>query len=107
MDLSIDNRSKNALLQREDVVFTVKFESAIHSRKQVREALSTALGMPVGQIVLVRLRGGFGVRTAKGLAHAYSSGEAVKTEKKFLLIRDGIISKEEKKAAPKKAPAKK
>jgi ribosomal protein S24E len=108
MDLSVDNRSKNELMGRDDVAFTVKFESAIPSRKQVREALATAIGVPAGQVVLVRLRGGFGVRTAKGLAHAYNSSEALnKNEKKHLLIRDGLAAKVEKKAEPKKAPPKK
>ncbi len=108
MDLSVDLRSKNELLGRDDVSFTVKFEGAVPPRKQVREALSTAIGANAGQVVLVRLRGGFGVRTVKGLAHAYLSTEAMnKNEKKHLLIRDGLAVKEEKKPEPKKAPPKK
>lgn len=107
MDLSVDTRSKNELFGREDVSFTVKFDGAIPSRKQVREALSTAIGMPAPQVVLVRLRGGFGVRTAKGLAHAYLTPESVKNEKRHLLVRDGLAEKAEKKAKAKKAPAKK
>lgn len=108
MDLSVDNRSKNELLGREDVSITVTFDGAIPSRKQVRDALSTAMGIPAGQIVLVRMRGGFGVRTAKGLAHAYSSVELMnKNEKKHLLVRDGLATKEAKAPAKKAAPAKK
>ncbi len=107
MELSVDMRSKNEILGREDITFTVKFDAAIPSRKQVREALSSATGLPAGQIVLVRLRGGFGIRAAKGLAHAYAKVDDLKNERRYLLIRDGLAQKEEKKAEAKKAPAKK
>ncbi len=106
MNVSILSKQENNLLGRTDVTFDVEFESAIPSREQVRSALSAALALPANQIVLVRLDGAFGVHNAAGVAHAYATPAAALRDKKHLLIRDKLATKEAKKAAapaPKKA----
>ncbi len=108
MNISIDSKTNNALLGRTDVRFSLTFEGAMPSRKQVREALSMALSIPAERLSVVRMDGSFGMHTASGLAHAYPTPEAaLKGEKKHLLIRDALLAKEEKKKEEKKAPAKK
>lgn len=109
MNISIDSKNTNALLNRTDVKFSIAFEGGIPSRKQVREALAAALSVPAERIVVVRLDSSFGVHTLAGGAHLYPTPEAaLKSEKKHLLIRDGLATKAEKKKEEKKAaPAKK
>lgn len=104
MNVSIDSKTTNALLGRTDVKFSIDFEGGVPSRKTVREALAAALSIPAERIVVVRLDSSFGVHTLSGSAHIHSSAEAaLKSEKKHLLIRDGLKTKEEKKKEEKKA----
>ncbi len=108
MNISIESKTTNALLNRTDVHFKIEFEGGIPSRKQVREALSAALSIPAERIVVVRLDSSFGLHTLTGISHLYPTAEAaLKNEKKHLLIRDGLAVKAEKKKEEKKAPAKK
>ncbi len=103
MNISIDSKNTNALLNRTDVKFSIAFEGGIPSRKQVREALAAALSVPAERIVVVRLDSSFGVHTLSGIAHLYPTPEAaLKGEKKHLLIRDGLATKVEKKKEEKK-----
>lgn len=106
MNISVESKTANPLFNRQEVAFKITYESATPSRKQVREALSTALGVAIERILLVKLVGSFGVHTAQGLARIYEKPEDAKKDKKHLLLRDGLVAKEEKKAAA-KAPAKK
>ena len=108
MNISIDSRTGNALQGRTDVSFSLTFDNAIPSRKEVREGLSMALSAPSERIVVVRLDNAFGTHQATGVAHIYPTPDAaLKIEKKHLLVRDGLKQKEAKKAKEKKAPAKK
>jgi small subunit ribosomal protein S24e len=108
MNISIDSRTGNALMGRTDVAFSLTFDNATPSRKEVREGLSMALSTPTERITVVRLDNSFGTHRAGGVAHIYPTPEAaLKGEKKHLLIRDGLKAKEAKKAKEKKAPAKK
>lgn len=108
MNISIDLRTGNALLGRTEVTFSLTFEGAVPSRKEVREGLSMALSTPSERIVVVRLDSSFGTHRASGLAHVYPTPEAALAgEQTHLLVRDGLKQKEEKKKEEKKAPAKK
>ena len=109
MNISIDNKTSNALLSRTDVSFSLTYEGAVPSRKQVREALSMALSVGAERLVIVRMTSAFGMHQVKGIAHLYPTPEAaLKGEKTHLLVRDGLKAKaEKKKKESKKAPAKK
>lgn len=108
MNISIDSRTGNALMGRTDVAFSLTFDNAIPSRKEVREGLSMALSTPAERIVVVRMNNSFGTHRVAGIAHIYPTPDAaLKIEKNHLLVRDGLKAKEAKKAKEKKAPAKK
>lgn len=103
MNVSIQSKQENRLLGRTDVGFSVEFEAGVPSREQVRSALATALSVADKQIVMVRIDNGFGVHTATGLAHVYATPEGALKDKKHLLIRDKLATKEAKKPEPPKA----
>jgi len=108
MNISIDSRTGNAMMGRTDVAFSLSFDKAIPSRKEVREGISMAISTPAERIVVVRMDNSFGTHRVSGVAHVYPTPDAaLKTEKKHLLVRDALIAKEEKKKEEKKAPAKK
>ena len=108
MNVSILSKKSRPLFERLDVLFEVSFDSGVPSRKDVRAALCAALSAPVEKILIVRLSTSYGVRKATGIARIYERAEDLAKDKKHLRIRDGLLAKEEKKAAEKKAaPAKK
>ncbi|MDE1798512.1 MAG: hypothetical protein KGH63_03840 [Candidatus Micrarchaeota archaeon] len=102
MNVSIQSKEENKLLGRQDVHFNVEFDAGVPSREQVRSALATALSVADKQIVVLRMDGAFGVHTAAGIAHVYPTPEAALKDKKHLLIRDKLATKEAKKAEPPK-----
>lgn len=107
MELAITDKKENKSLGRTEVTASISFDKAMPSRKEIRDALCAATGSPADQLVIISAKGSFGTRSATVVAHTYAGKEGVKLEKKYLLIRDGLAQKEEKKKAEKKAPAKK
>lgn len=107
MELSIKNKEENKLLSMQTLTCEVSYEKAMPSRKQMREAICAASGVDPSLLVIESIKGQFGTQKAIIKAHAYASKEALGVEKKHLLVRDGLIAKEEKKKAAKAAPAKK
>lgn len=107
MELSIKNKEENKLLSMQTLTCEVSFDKAVPSRKQIREAVCAASGVDPSLLVIDTITGQFGTQKAIVKAHAYASKEALAVEKKHLLVRDGLVQKEEKKKAAKAAPAKK
>lgn len=106
MEMDVRDKKENKLLGRQEISFSVKYEKAMPSRKEMREALSTAMGANAELLVIKHASGTFGAKEAKGIAYLYSDKEAAQKEVKHLRVRDGLAAKEEKKK-DKKAPAKK
>ncbi len=109
MEIEIREKAENAALGRTEISFLVKYESAVPSRKEVREKLISALSCDPKLLVIARIQPSFGSRTARAEARLYNSEKALLAEKKHLLVRDGLREKEkkgEKAAAPKSPPAK-
>ena len=106
MDLAVKNKKENKSLQREELTCEVGFEKAMPSRKQLREAICAATGVPPEFLVIVSAKGSYGTNKAIILANAYKSKEAMGVERKYLLVRDGLMEKQQKQAK-KSAPSKK
>jgi ribosomal protein S24E len=107
MNISINSKVQNPVIGRYEVEFAVFYDGPIPSRKEVREALATALSEPAERLVVVSIKSSSGSHSSLGIAHVYPTKEAaLKWEKKHLLIRDGLVEKQEKKES-KKAEAKK
>lgn len=71
MEIEIESRKDNKLLQREEVHFTLRYEGKTPSRHKVRKQLKDLLGKNV--IILEYLRPVYGASEARGYARAYSS----------------------------------
>lgn len=102
MDFNIVDKKDNPSLKRQEISFSAGFDASIPSRAQAKQALSSALSIPIERIVLVKLEGSYGSHSASGFAHVYENAEDAKKGKKHLLIRDGMAAKEAKKEKKKK-----
>lgn len=98
MQIKIQQKVENKLLNRQDVTFLVDHAGApTPPRLEVRSKLAAVLNCKEDQVYIVALAGVFGSSTSKGEARFYPSSEtALAREQKHILRRHK--TKEERKA---------
>jgi ribosomal protein S24E len=107
MQIKIQQKVENKLLNRQDITFLVDHAGApTPPRLEVRAKLAAMLNCKEDQLYIVAVAGVFGSSTSKGEARLYPSSEiALVREQKHILTRHK--TKEERKAEEsKKAEAK-
>jgi small subunit ribosomal protein S24e len=102
MELDIKNKRENSLLNRIEVQFIVHHpNNPTPKRANVREELSKAMKVPKDRVVVDNMKSAFGVHSTKGYAKIYKSKEAaMEIEREYLLKRNKLESKPEKKDEP-------
>ena len=97
MEIEIESRKDNKLLQREEVRFTLRYEGKTPGRSKVRKQLKDMLGKNV--IILEYLKPVYGVSEARGYARGYSSEKkAREIEPEYIVERNlsgGLEPKED------------
>ncbi|KAA0004915.1 MAG: 30S ribosomal protein S24e [Thermoplasmata archaeon] len=95
MEIEIESRKENKLLEREEIYFRLKYEGATPSRKKIREQLK---GMGIkGFIVIDHVKPLFGAREAKAYAKVYPSEQKARAiEPDYIIKRNVSGGKEEK-----------
>jgi len=97
MEIKVTEIRENKLLGRKEIYFDVIHEGeATPSRKDVKGKLVAMLDLNPETVVVQYVRSHFGSRVSKGYAKAYESRERMLyIEPEYVLVRDGIITKEE------------
>ncbi|ASA76794.1 MULTISPECIES: 30S ribosomal protein S24e [unclassified Thermococcus] len=97
MEIKVTEIKENKLLGRKEIYFDVIHEGeATPSRADVKGKLVAMLDLDPETVVVQYIRSYFGSRVSKGYAKAYESKERMLyIEPEYVLIRDGIITKEE------------
>ncbi|WP_258083202.1 30S ribosomal protein S24e [Thermococcus thermotolerans] len=97
MEIKVTEIRENKLLGRKEIYFDVIHEGEpTPSRADVKGKLVAMLDLNPETVVLQYIRSYFGSRVSKGYAKAYESKERMLyIEPEYILIRDGIITKEE------------
>lgn len=100
MEINVENRRENTLLEREEIRCSIVYDGATPTRKKIKEALKNNLGVS-GYIVIHKIQPFFGMKKATVYAKIYPS-EAIarKTEEAYRLTR-GETKKSEEKEEPK------
>jgi len=103
MELEIQNKKENPLLDRTEVHFILHHPNQPSPKREaVREALSKELSVQKDRIVVDHLKSSFGIHDTKGYAKIYSKKEVAKEiEREHLLKRNNLLDKKEKKEEPK------
>jgi ribosomal protein S24E len=97
MNIKIEEKINEPLFERTKIKFLVEFDGPIPTREQIRQSLITILAATPNTLVLQPLRSFCGKRLIKATANLYQNEKApLKYEKKYILIRNKIIQKEEK-----------
>lgn len=104
MEVEIISKKDNKLLERKEINAVVTFEAATPSRKELREAVGTKLGLNPDLIILNSVVNEFGSKRIRVLAHSYTDmKKLIDTEPEYLRKRDGI-GVEKKEEEPAEAP---
>ncbi len=98
MEIEVENRRENKLLEREEIEFIVKYEGATPPRHKIKEALKNHLNLK-GYIVIHKIQPFFGMMQARVYAKVYPS-EAIarKVEEEYVLRRNTKKAGEAKEA---------
>ena len=104
MEIAIDGKRENLLLNRVEVDFKVAHVAEpTPKRDQVRDELAKLLKVTKDRVVVDHMESSFGKGESAGYAKIYKSKEeAVKLESDYVLVRNGLAQKKEKKAEEKK-----
>ena len=107
MEVQIDSKKNNQLLNRTEVYFTVKhLGEKTPNREIVRNELAEKLNAKKENIVVDYIRPGFGTNETAGYAKVYSSLQKVKElEETHILIRNKLIEGKKKEKTSEKKPA--
>lgn len=97
MEIKIVEERDNPLLKRKEIKFDVSFTGPTPSRKQIKEALCSKLGVDASLVVIDVVEQGYGCSQARGYAKVYKSKEAMGVEERYKLERDAGVKKAEKK----------
>ena len=99
MNLSIINQIENPLLERTELIFKVAHPGEKPPRKDVvKEAIANQLNAKKDLVIIHRMNPIFGSQEIQGEAKVYKKAERIlEIERKHILIRNGLLKKEEKK----------
>ena len=88
MDIQITANTRNELLLRNEVEFTLTFDGATPSRKEIIGKLGALLNANEETMALDSIKTQYGSHIGKGLARIYDTPEARgRTEREYLIAR--------------------
>ncbi len=101
MEIEIISKKDNPLLERTEVHFKATHgKEKTPQRDAVRDKLAAILNAGKDKLVVDRMKSDFGKSVTIGYAKLYKTKEqAMKVERDYVLIRNGLKAKEAKKAA--------
>jgi len=104
MEIEIDSKRNNPLINRTEVYFTVRHDGmGTPNREIIRSELAAKLNVKKEDVVINNLQSSFGIRESTGYAKIYSSVEKAKEwERRHILERNKLVEKEEKKTKEEK-----
>jgi small subunit ribosomal protein S24e len=108
MEIEIDSKKNNPLINRTEVRFTIRHKGeSTPNREIVRSELAEKLNVKKEDVVVDNIHTSFGVQQIKGYAKIYNTVENAKGwERSHILERNKLIEKKAKKEGEKKAAEK-
>ncbi len=105
MEAKITKTNENKLFSRQEVSAAISFGKSTPTRKEMRELVSAKIGANPETVILRAVKSKFGTREVNAVFHIYATKEKMaEAEPYYLLVRDGMAKKKEKKPKQKTAP---
>ncbi|MFO1533581.1 MAG: 30S ribosomal protein S24e [Thermoplasmatota archaeon] len=107
MDIQIQQNKENALLDRREIVFTLRHDGeTTPSRVQVRQLIASQIGTKTENVIVESMESEYGRGASRGVARAYKSAEAARsTERTHFLKRNQLYIEKPKKGEKKEGEA--
>lgn len=107
MKIEIESKKENVLQERMEMYFRVDHQGEpTPSRDAIKSKLAELLNVQKERVVIASARTEFGKSETRGYAKVYDSVDAAKKhESKYVLVRNKLIQREEKKKAEAAKPA--
>ncbi len=106
MELKIEKRTENKLLNRTEINFSVSAEGATPSRKEIKAAIQGSLKVDDDLIVIDRIDNQYGTTNAVGRALVYSDKGSMGLASQYKMRRDRGEKGKKAEGGAKKAEAK-
>ncbi|MCK4233733.1 30S ribosomal protein S24e [candidate division WOR-3 bacterium] len=107
MEIEIDSKKNNPLLNRTEICFTVRHEGgSTPNREIIRSELAEKLNVKKENIIVNTINTSFGIQETTGYAKIYSSVAKAKDGERRHILKRNLIGVEEKKKEEKKTEAK-
>lgn len=104
LDIEILSKIDNKLLDRIEVKAVIGFSAQTPNRKEIRTEISGKMAANPDNVVLREVLNEFGTKRIKVSAHVYNDPDTLKkNEPYYILVRDGLAEKKERKKKEKKA----
>jgi len=108
LELRIKQKEENQMIGRTELKFELVYEQAPPTRIQIREMLAKELNANPNLIVVRKMHNVFGMRKNIGTVHVYPDEATFKKYvSKYVLVRMGLMTKEQAKPVKTTVPAKK
>ena len=97
MELIIDGKKDNILLNRVEIKFRVTHPNEkTADRKGVKKMIAKNQKVPEEQVIVDHMNTSFGMSETEGYAKIYKTKEdALKVENKYMLLRNDLIKKDD------------
>ncbi|MCQ5375769.1 MAG: 30S ribosomal protein S24e [Methanomassiliicoccales archaeon] len=107
LKIEIESKKENVLQERMEMYFRVDHQGEpTPSRDAIKSKLAELLNVQKERVVIASARTEFGKSETRGYAKVYDSVDAAKKhESKYVLVRNKLIQREEKKKAEAAKPA--
>jgi small subunit ribosomal protein S24e len=106
MEIEIESKKENKLLDRMEINFAIKHEGGTPKREDVRKEISSMMGVNRDVVIIDWMKSAYGISETTGYAKVYSSPKkAMEIEPDYLLKRNPV-KKEEKREEKKKRTTK-
>jgi small subunit ribosomal protein S24e len=98
MEIEIESKRNNPLLNRTEVYFIVKHPGeGTPNREIIRSELADKLNVKKENIIVNTIKSGFGIQEISGYAKVYSSVQKTKSlEQDYILTRNKLLEKDKK-----------
>lgn len=108
MDVEVTSKTENKLFSRKEVLAKVTFTGPTPKRADIKTEVANKIVANPENCVLRNIASEFGMKRVKVILHAYENKELMmKNEPSYILVREGVKPKPEKKKKEKKAATKK
>jgi len=109
MEIEIDSKKENPLLERTEIRFTIRHEGeGTPNREIIRSELAEKFNVKKDNVIVDNVHPGFGIQEIKGYAKVYKSVEKSKNwEREHILVRNKLIEKKVQGKKEKKPAAEK